>query len=80
MLSVSNLGQVEGAPDDAVGVDAVVAVQVLDRPGLAELRHAQGGAPCGIQHSQATGTGGSETPENTVGVDSPSEVIKIHVT
>ena len=35
--------QVQGGADDAVGVDAVVAVQVLDRPGLAELRHAQRG-------------------------------------
>jgi hypothetical protein len=29
--------QVEGGADDAVGVDAVVLVQVLDRPGLAAL-------------------------------------------
>src|SRR5438132_715275 len=35
--------QVQGGADDAVGVDAVIAVEVLDRPGLAELRHAQRG-------------------------------------
>src|SRR5215813_13980570 len=36
-------GQVQGGADDAVGVDAVVAVQIPDRPGLAELGHAQRG-------------------------------------
>ena len=43
-LATSGLrDQVQGGADDAVGVDAVIAVEVLDRPGLAELRHAQRG-------------------------------------
>ena len=37
-------GEVEAGPDDAVGIDAVVAVDVLDRPGLAEAGHAESDA------------------------------------
>src|SRR5450759_1691726 len=37
----SGTGQIEGGADDGIGVDAVVAVEVLDRAGLAELRHPQ---------------------------------------
>src|ERR1019366_6748276 len=40
------LGEVEGGTDDALGVDAVVAVDVVDRPELAEL----GDAERGVRH------------------------------
>src|ERR1700722_15814453 len=41
--AISLVHKVEGGADDAVGVEAVVTVQVLDRPGLAELDHAERG-------------------------------------
>src|SRR5689334_2517959 len=41
---VSPAGEVEAGADDAVGVDSVVAVDVLDRARLAEPGHAEGDA------------------------------------